>query len=87
MADPTVVTLTKNTWVKVASSVTAATIDIRLYEGQPIYQTYRMAGNAAPTDLSDATICESAQLVVSTSAAIDVYLYAFDQASSARVSI
>jgi len=87
MADPTIVTLTRDTWVKVASSVTSATIDIRKSEPLPVYQTYRMAGGSAPTDMTDATICDYPQQLVQTGAAIDVYMYAQGWATTAKVSL
>lgn len=92
MADPTVATLTRDTWVKVASGVTAAVIDIRCFGGEDVYQTYRMAGNAAPTlsptnMTGDAIICDTKQQMVSTAYPIDVYMYAFGYETTARVSL
>jgi hypothetical protein len=85
---PAMVTCTKDTWVKVAESVTAATID--MINGSPTayLSTWRSTGEAAPTLASEGVSMfgESFQAVVQAGAAIDVYVMALGSAGQVRVS-
>ena len=87
MADPTVTALTRDTWIKVATNITAGTFDVVRFGTQAVFQTYRMTGNAAPTDLTDGIVLTANQLIVAAPAAIDLYLYAQDHTSKVRISL
>lgn len=89
MANPSVVACAADTWVKVASAVTAGA----LYNMTPTVeymQTYRMAGQAAPSNNDGAILAFSdpyAPLAISAAAAIDVYLKAVGANGSVRVDV
>jgi len=89
MANPAIVSCTKDTWVLVAQNVTAGAI----YNMAPTVQymqTYRMTGQAAPSADTDAVLAFDdpfVPLVISAPAAIDVYLKAVGVAGSVRVDI
>jgi len=87
MANPAIVTCTKDTWVKVATSVTAG--QVHLLSGAPSQysQTYRATGEAAPTTLAEAVVIPGVTLPLSAAAAIDVYVYAHGAAGSVRVDV
>lgn len=88
-ANPVVITCTADTWVRVVENKTAGTID-RLSVAPNVYKrTYRLTGQAAPTDDTDAALMfgESNQHVISHSAAIDVYVKAVRVDGSVRVDL
>jgi hypothetical protein len=88
MAAPLVVTCTKDTWVKVATGITSATIH-RLSVAPNLYrQTFVLTTVAAPTDDSTAALMFSDspnEEIVESSAAIDYYVKAVGAAGSVRV--
>lgn len=88
MANPAITAIPANTWVKVATDVTTGQVWRR--EKTVTYaHTYRLTGQAAPTDLTDAVVafdgCDN--MPISASAGIDVYIYAYDEAGSVRVDV
>jgi hypothetical protein len=84
-SNPAIVVCTKNTWVKVATNVTTAVIWKRSLTPSKYFQTYRLTGAAAPTDLSTAISWLEQSLTMTNSAAIDIYIYASDSAGEVRV--
>jgi hypothetical protein len=88
MADPVVTTLTKDTWVKVATGVTTGLIH-KMSKGINILQTYRDTTNPAPTDLTDAirAFGDSHTEQISAGSPIDVYLYAQNQDGKVRIDL
>jgi hypothetical protein len=87
MANPAIVTCTKDTWVKVATNVTAGQVHILSNAPNQYSQTYRATGEAAPTTLAEAVTMSTVSLPISASAAIDVYIYAHGAAGSVRVDV
>lgn len=80
------ITCTANTWVKVATNVTSATIH-KIGLGPNVYrQTYVATGAAAPANDNNAVLafgdCDS--FIFSESAASDVYIKAVGVAGSVR---
>lgn len=79
MANPAIFTCTANTWVKVATAVTSATLHKRSNEPNVYKQTFRLTAEAAPTDDSDAALLFAGGGTVeqiSNDVAIDVYVKA-----------
>lgn len=89
MADPVVVTCTKDTWVKVATSVTSGQVHKLGLSPNLYFQTYRLTGGAAPTNLADAVTAfvNTDTEDIAASAGIDVYLYAKGAVGSVRVDV
>lgn len=86
MADPTDITLTENTWVKVAENVTAGIVDLTTTQTTYL-QTYVMTGNPAPTARADGRPFIGQQMQISATAAIDVYMFAIGTAGEVSVSL
>ena len=87
MADPAIVACTKDTWVKVATNVTAGMVHLLSSAPNQYSQTYRMTGEAAPSTLAEAVTVPTTTLTISAAAAIDVYIYAHGAAGSVRVDV
>ena len=89
MANPQIVTITANSWVKVATNVTTG----KVYNAKTTVsysQTYRDTGEAAPSNMDDAVRAFIVNGVeeISASAGIDVYIYAHgDVDGSVRVDL
>ena len=87
--EPVIVTCTADTWVKVSpvGGMTSGIIWKRSVSPGVYKQTFRLAGNAAPTDDSDAVLifgnCDS--VIISESALVDVYIKAVKVAGEVRV--
>ena len=87
MANPSIVTLTANTWQKVATNVTTGIIHCKNPDN-PVLQTYRMTGESAPTTTTEGILWDGeSPLEISASAGIDVYLYAAGGAVKVRVAV
>lgn len=87
MADPVVTACAKGAWTKVATSVTSGQIHLLSNAPTQYSQTYRMTGEDAPTDLSDAVVIGQTSIPISAPASIDVYVYAHGSAGSVRVDL
>jgi len=87
MADPLIVNCPADTWTKVATGVKTGQIHKFKPIDAYIVRTYRDTGNPAPTDLSDAIDFDCKSLPISSSAAIDVYLYPKNAAADVRVDL
>ena len=77
MANPTEVSLTAGSWVKVATNATSGIIERKdsfNSRDQVILRTYRATGDPAPTDEVGAVAWEDGFLKIEASAGIDVYL-------------
>lgn len=86
MADPVIVNCPDKTWTKVASSVTTGVIWLK--DSTPQYrQTYRVAGNPAPTDLADGKRFQGEGMLISSGSAIDVYIYPTGGEGKVRVDL
>jgi hypothetical protein len=87
MVDPSVVACTVDTWVKVATNVTAGYVWILDSAPTSYLQTYRDTGGAAPTNDNDAVLFPPPGMPISASAGIDVYIKARGVAGSVRVDV
>lgn len=87
MANPGNVSLTADTWVKVATNVTHGVIDKRSEQRPAILQTYRTSGQAAPATAAEGILWDTTQAVIEASAGIDVYLMAVGEDAVVRVSV
>lgn len=74
MANPVIVALTNNTWIKVATAVTSGNLYIANTTHRKLYITYRVTGDDAPTDLVDAKIYEGKEQFIDSTEEIDVYV-------------
>lgn len=89
MADPVVVACPANQWTKVASSVTTGQIHVMSKDPNIYLQTYRDAGEVAPTDKSDAVpaFVAGCPATISSLAGIDIYIFPVGAAGSVRVDL
>jgi len=89
MTEPVIIDCTANTWIKVASSVTAGTI-FKLTQKREIYlQTWRIAGNTAPTTIVEGVDMfeEYDFVVIDSQYPIDVYVRCIDLNGKIRVDL
>lgn len=84
--NPAIVTCTKDQWTKVITAQVSGRIHVLNDSPSAYYQTYRLTGESAPTDLTEAVKLTNT-LEMSSTAAIDVYVYAKDKAGSVRVDV
>ena len=84
MANPAIVPCAKDTWVKVITNLTAATIRITSNAPDRYVWTYIATAGAAPTDQSNAVPLDG-DLPLSFSAAADVYVFAKGKAGEVRI--
>lgn len=89
MANPNVINLTKDTWVKVATNVFTGVIHKMLNSPSGYIQTYRLTGESAPSDTSEGIICFVNDLPeeIKSSVGIDVYVYAKKNDGKVRVDV
>jgi hypothetical protein len=88
MANPTIVAIPTSTWTKVATNVTRGFIH-RVNQNTTYLQTYRLTGQAAPIDFSEAIRMFEQTTVeeISAQAGIDVYVCAAPAAGEIRVDV
>jgi hypothetical protein len=87
MANPVLINCPVDTWTVVASGVTAGAI-YNMTPSVKFLQTYRTAGQAAPSDNTEGVFAFNdvySPLGISASAAIDVYLMALTTSGIVRV--
>jgi len=88
MANPIFKNCTVNAWTKVATAVTAGMIKVADFSPSAYLETYRMTGEAAPTTEDEGiAMVETEPLIISATAAIDVYLYAKGAAGRVRCDL
>jgi len=86
MADPATVSCPADAWTKVASAVTTG--QVWILDTTPRYvQTYRTAGNPAPTDDALAGPFQGESMLISAGAPIDVYIKPRGSAGKVRVDL
>jgi hypothetical protein len=73
MPNPAIITCTKDTWTKVATNVATGAI-YQLTVGK-CFQTYRLTGDTAPTNLLEGVDLITPVDTIQASAGIDVYIY------------
>lgn len=79
MANPVYIDLPVNVITKVLTNVTAASIKVSRNQGADIFETYKITGDPAPTELSEFTPWDVVTFPIASinvTAGIDVYLYA-----------
>ena len=87
MANPIIVNLPSDTWVKVATGVTSGTIHIKDRSPNLYLQTYRITTDPAPINDSDAVEFGPDVGAISSTSEIDVYLKAVGADGSVRVDL
>lgn len=85
MADPAIIPIPKDTWVKVATNKLSGQFHQMLTAREYVY-TYRDTGGAAPTDQVDAIKMQST-LKISTSIPIDIYILCKGEDGSIRAAL
>jgi hypothetical protein len=89
MADPARITCNADEWTIVATNVTSGQVN-RLNKKPNLYlQTYRMTGNAAPTDITEGVpvFVDSESEEIASAAGIDVYIMAVGQDGEIRIDV
>lgn len=86
-ANPVIIQCPANTWVKVIDGVSSGVVHLKEGVAESFLQTYRVAGQAAPIDNSDAVPIFTTEnfALISNDAPIDVYIKAIGKAGSVRV--
>ena len=88
MANPSLETLTADTWTKVATAVTNGNFLLKSNSPAVYYYTYVDTGGAAPAGLTLANqIPYGSQLVFKNSDSSDVYIYAKGAVGSIEVQL
>lgn len=90
MANPVVVSLPDGEWTLVAENVVTGFIKkLSASEGVHILETYRLTGEAAPTLKAEGALAfeDSVVEVITSTVAIDVYMWADGAACSVRADI
>lgn len=85
MANPIMVPLPKDTWVKVIENVVSAIIHIRNNSPSQYRHTFRTTGDPAPIDDSDSIPIYEHAAEVDTETAVDVYIKAVGADGEVRV--
>jgi hypothetical protein len=86
-ANPTTHAITANTWTKVATNVTEGWVHILGRSTRQYRHTYRLTGDAAPTDVDEGAIFTSNSEPISSTVGIDVYICTISRAGKVRVDL
>jgi len=87
MANPVNVPLPKGVWVKVATAVVTGRITIKEWQASNYWQTYRLTGEAAPTDTTTATLGFKPEILLQSQEDSDFYMMARVYSGSVVVSV
>lgn len=87
MANPVIVACPANAWTKAATNVQVGNIWLMNTDPGAYLQTYRLTGEAAPTEKSEGVLVPHPGMAIDSSPAIDVYVYAVNDAGSVRVDV
>jgi len=89
MANPTTVSCTQNTWVKVATNVKTGMIHKRTKKRSTYLQTYRLTGEAAPTNRNEGieAFSKCGSISIGSDVEIDVYIMCLGTTGSVRVDV
>ena len=90
MPNPVLVSCPEGVWTKVATNVTSGQVNKKVGEsGITYFRTYRVTGDAAPTDLSTAVgfYLSSVPIAANVSEPIDVYIWCQDGDGSVVVEV
>jgi hypothetical protein len=88
MADPALIAVTKDQWVKVATNVTAGQLHIKDTSPDNYFWTYRMTTNPAPTLRDEGVLMlwgEPGQ--ISFSAGVDIYVWCVGADGRVRLDV
>jgi len=89
MANPVFVDCIEDQWTKVATNVTSGVLHKVTEKPYEYLQTYRLTGGAAPVLKSDGVLAfiDNRYELISSSVAIDVYIYAITGRGRVRVDV
>ena len=87
MANPAIVACPADVWTKVATNVQVGNIWILKKLNKGYLQTYRLAGEAAPTVTTEGIEIKEPGMAIDSSPGIDVYIYAKSGDGSVRVDV
>jgi hypothetical protein len=87
MANPEIIDCPADQWTLVATAVTSGLVHIFQGEGLKWLQTFRDTGETAPTDTSDSVQFNEPTELISSNAAIDVYVWPNGDAGKVRVDL
>lgn len=89
MANPVATSIVKGAWRLVATNVTSGIIHKLDVSPSRYLQTYRLTGEAAPTDINEGAILfeNGSSESIESSDPIDVYVWAKDADGSVRVDV
>lgn len=86
MANPLVAEITKGSWVKVATNVTAGVIHVLKFDAM-YQQTYRLTGDPAPTLQTEGSQMSRDGAEISALVGIDVYIWCSSADGKVRVDV
>lgn len=86
MANPVIVAVAADQWVKVATNVTSGTVHTLGPTDGEWYQTYKLTGEAAPIDDPEVKLVQPSQSIDAL-VAIDVYIYHKSESGRVRVDL
>jgi len=87
MANPLLVSLSKDVWTKVATAVTRGQVSIIGNQPQQILTTYRLTGGPAPITQSEGVAMSRKSVQIFSKDPIDVYVLPQGNASKVRVEV
>jgi len=87
MANPAAVACAADTWVKVATAVQSGFVSIKDNTPDGWVSTYKLTGEAAPSDDTTAVPMYLPGASISASVDIDVYIKAINKAGSVVVQV
>lgn len=90
MADPVLTPCPKDQWTKIATSVTTGQVHKKSEKPKLYLSTYRMTGNTAPTTIDEGVkmfVNSEITELISSSSAIDVYIWCTEEDGSVRVDL
>lgn len=89
MANPAIINVPADQWTKVATAVTSGLIHRIETDPNKYLQTFRLTGEAAPTNITDGALAfkNGDPEIISNSVNIDVYIYPVKKSGVVRVDI
>lgn len=87
MANPQIIDCPADEWTEIATGVTTGLVHVKQGTDAVWLQTYRLTGEAAPTDKIDAIALEKPTDEIGANAPIDVYVYPEGKAGKVRVDL
>jgi len=90
MADPVIVDIPKGSWKVVATNVTTGQVHKLFEQPNEYLHTYRMTGNPAPSNKNEGIaifVDNELTELISSVAAIDVYIWCVEENGRVRVDL